>query len=94
MVNPEMSQRRILVEWYGRDVVGASLADAVARLGAAAAKACGAPVRLLLAVGAPTDEVVYGVFSADSDDAVCEVCRSAGCPPDRVVDRVDTWAAG
>jgi hypothetical protein len=86
MVTPDPLQRCFLAEWYrpavvNRDIdeVGAALTDAVACL-----HEQGHPIRLLAAVAASTDQVLYGLFAADSADTITQACRGAGWPADRV----------
>jgi hypothetical protein len=80
-----------LVEWYRPQLTGGPLADTTARLESAAATVCaeGASVRLLMTLAVPADEVLFGVFTADSAHAVSEVCRRAGFPAERLTDAVD-----
>jgi len=83
---PDPLLRCFLAEWYrpavvNRDIdeVAAALGDTVARL-----HDQGHPIRLLAAVVASTDQVLYGVFAAESADTVTRACRSAGWPADRI----------
>ena len=50
----------------------------------------GTPVRLLLTLSVPGDEVLYGVFSADSLDLVSRTCDQAGLPHQRLSGDVGT----
>jgi hypothetical protein len=81
---------RFLVEWYASELTTAAPEDVAARLdaGAAAASAEGSAVQLLVTVSAPTDDVVYGVFAADTAEAVLDACRRVGWPPDRITGHV------
>jgi hypothetical protein len=86
MAVPDPLQRCFLAEWYrpavvNRDIdeVAATLGDNVARL-----HDQGYPIRLLATVAASTDQVLYGVFAAESADTVTQVCRGAGWPADRI----------
>jgi len=86
MSAPDRLQRCFLAEWYrpavvNRDIdeVAAALGDTVARL-----HSQGHPIRLLAAVAASTDQVLYGVFAAESADTVTRACRGAGWPADRI----------
>ena len=77
-----------LTEWYqpaSSDVDGivAALEAVCARM-----RADGRGVRLLAAVAATVDEVLYGVFDADSATVVTLACRLAGWPVDRVAEGV------
>ena len=67
------------------DEVVAELTSTAARL-----RNQGHSVRLLVTVNAPTDEVLYSVFTADSADTVAAACRSAGWPVDRIIGGVQT----
>jgi hypothetical protein len=82
---------RYLVEWY-RPAVGAEHFDlSVARLRdlAESTSAAGARVQLLATLGVPSDEVVFAVFVAASEQTVADVCRQAGCPAQRLTSAVD-----
>lgn len=79
-----MSAPCYLVEWYRPDLAD----DLVARLDqfATAAHEAGTQVTLLMALAVPADEVVFGLFAADSVDAVTRVCGQAGLPAQRVTE--------
>ena len=47
-------------------------------------------MRLLVTIWVPVDEVLYGVFAADSPDLVNETCQHAGIPPQRLTPDVST----
>ncbi len=89
----DASIRHFLVEWYQPALSAAPPQQTAAGLEASAAtiRAHGATVHLLVAVAAPTDDVLYGVFSADSADIVLRACCDAGCPPDRLTTDVHTY---
>lgn len=89
---PEPPALCFLVEWYRNDLATTEPDDIAAQLdrGAAAVSAEGAAVRFLLTVAAPTDDVLYGVYAADSADAVLVACRQAGWPPDRITADIHT----
>jgi hypothetical protein len=57
----------------------------------AAANLCteGSPVWLVLTVAVPSDEVLYGVFAAESPELVHEACAQAGAVPERLTVDVD-----
>jgi hypothetical protein len=83
---PDPLQRCFLAEWYrpavvNRDIdeVAAALGDTVARL-----HSQGHRIRLLATVAASTDQVLYGVFAAESADTVTRACQGAGWPADRI----------
>jgi hypothetical protein len=80
-----------LVEWYGRELTAQPLDETVAKLdaGAVAMRAEGSTVRLLMALIARPDQVLYSVFSAPSPDTVRQACERAGFPAERVTDGVD-----
>ena len=75
-----------LAEWYLPEMTKTSVDDIVAKLDAAAAPVSseGTPVRLLVTLAVPTDEVLYGVFGADSLDIVSKTCLQAGAPHQRL----------
>lgn len=60
--------------------------DIVARLDAAASEVTveGTAVRLSVTLSVPTDEVLYGLFDADSPEAVVTTCQRAGVPHQRI----------
>lgn len=88
----DRSAQQFLVEWYYPVLTAAPLQQTVAALQAAAASvsAAGTSVRLDLVVAAPVDEVLYGVFGADSADAVQRACFDAGWPPNRITAGIRT----
>lgn len=73
---------RYLAEWYLPNLAKAAVDDVVARLTAAASALAGegTVVRLVMTLANPTDEVLYGVFDADSSEAVALACQRAGIP--------------
>lgn len=75
-----------LAEWYLPDLAETAVDDIVTRLDAAAALVTGegTPVRLMVTLSVPTDEVLYGVFDAASPEAVIAACRRAGVPQQRL----------
>jgi hypothetical protein len=80
-----------LVEWYHCDLTDASVAEMVATLESAATVGDPEePVRLILSMAVPTDEVLYVVFDASSTAAVVDVCERAGLPPQRITADVGT----
>jgi hypothetical protein len=83
-------QAYYLVEWYLPDLTEQSVDDIVARVDAAAAAVTceGTPVRLLVTLAVPTDEVLYGVFGADSRDTVSRTCDQAGASHQRLSDDI------
>jgi hypothetical protein len=81
-----------LAEWYLPELTEQSVDDIVTRLDAAAATVTGegTPVRLLVTLAVPTDEVLYGVFGAESSDIVSRTCAQAGVPHQRLSGDIDT----
>ncbi len=85
-----------LVEWYRPDLiadrfeVGRVTLDEVM----ASWSADRTPVRLLLTLTVPDDQVVFGVVTADSADIVAQVCQRAGVPAERITAAVDTGPDG
>ena len=79
-----------LAEWYLPEITEQSVDELVARLDAAAAIVTdeGTPVRLLVTLSVPTDEVLYGVFSAQSRNIVSRTCMQAGAPHQRLSDDI------
>jgi hypothetical protein len=75
-----------LAEWYLPELTEQSVDDIVARLDTAAASLTseGTPVRLLLTLSVPNDEVLYGVFDARSREIVSQACLQAGTPHQRI----------
>ena len=81
-----------LAEWYLPELTEQSVDDVVAKLDAAAVSVSdeGTPVRLVVTVAVPTDEVLYGVFDALSPDIVTVTCQRAGIPHQRLSAHVGT----
>lgn len=81
-----------LAEWYLPELTDKSVDDMVAKLDAAAISVSseGAPIRLLVTVAVPTDEVLYGVFGAHSPDIVSRTCLQAGVPHQRLSGDIGT----
>jgi hypothetical protein len=80
---------RFLVEWYRPNLTQELIDSVVSGLNKAIASmsAEGSPVRLVMTV--PTDEVLYGVFAADSPDLVRAACERAGSVPERMSVDID-----
>ena len=51
-------------------------------------------MQLIVTLSVPVDEVLYGVFVADSPDVVNETCQRAGIPPHRLTPDVGTRIQG
>jgi hypothetical protein len=81
-----------LAEWYLPELTDESVDDMVAKLDAAAITVSseGAPVRLLVTLAVPIDEVLYGVFGAQSPEIVSKTCIAAGVPHQRLSGGVGT----
>jgi hypothetical protein len=81
-----------LAEWYLPELTDKSVDDVVAKLDAAALSVSGegAPIRLLVTLAVPGDEVLYGVFGANSPDIVSRTCLQAGVPHQRLSGDVGT----
>jgi hypothetical protein len=79
-----------LAEWYLPELTEESVDDMVAKLDAAATTVSdeGTSVRLLVTLAVPTDEVLYGVFCARSQDIVTATCQRAGVPHQRLSGQV------
>ncbi|HZN81646.1 MAG TPA: hypothetical protein VFC01_18460 [Mycobacterium sp.] len=92
MTSPDPPQKCFLTEWYQPALARRGIDDVVAALGEAATHLHhqGHPIRLLVAVNAPTDQVLYSVFAAESADAVTQACLRAGCPADRITSGIQT----
>lgn len=50
-------------------------------------------VAVELTMSAPCDDTVFGVFYAESVEAVHRVCCDAGYPPDRITGDIRTYIA-
>ena len=81
-----------LAEWYLPELTEQSVDDVVAKLDIAAISVSkeGTPVRLVVTLAVPTDEVLYGVFGAQSPDTVTMTCERAGVPHQRLSAHVGT----
>jgi hypothetical protein len=81
-----------LAEWYRPELTDKSVDDIVAKLDVAAITVSdeGTPVRLVVTLAVPTDEVLYGVFGAQSPDIVTATCARAGVPHQRLSAHVGT----
>src|ERR1700733_5197862 len=83
---------RFLVEWYGPRTPVRFIDETAGRLndGAACVSAQGTQIRLLMALAVPADDYAFGVFAAESAEAVAQLCADAGAPPERISFAV-TW---
>jgi hypothetical protein len=84
--NTALRQPCYLVEWYRPEVTGQPLDETVAKLdaGIVAIRAEGSAVRLLMALTACSDQVLYSVFAASSPETVRRACERAGFPVERL----------
>ncbi len=84
--NTALGDSCYLVEWYRREVTARPLDETVAKLDATieAMRAEGSAVRLLMALTARSDQVVYSVFAASSPETVRQACERAGLPVERL----------
>ena len=85
---------RFLVEWYRPNLTRELIDGMVAGLNDAIAgmSADGSPLWLVMTVAVPTDEVLYGVFAAESPDLVRAACERAGSVPERMSVDIDARA--
>jgi hypothetical protein len=83
---PVPRQSCYLVEWYQVENTDGELDRAAAKIDECAAtlSADGSPVRRLMTFAIPSDEVVFGVFAADSAQLVARACDLAGIPAQRL----------
>jgi hypothetical protein len=81
-----------LVEWYHPEVTADTLGATAATLDESATSVSteGSPVRLLILVSVPTDGVLFGVFTARSEQVVAQACQRAGIPAQRLTAAVNT----
>lgn len=75
-----------LVEWYRPELRTRPLEEVAAKLEECAAmlSANGSPVQLVMTLAVPAEEVLFGIFQADSADSVSEACTCAGMPGGRL----------
>ncbi|TPG35841.1 hypothetical protein EAH80_07280 [Mycobacterium hodleri] len=67
------------------DYVTTTLGDSAAHLNDQ-----GHPVRLLTVFTVPIDQVLYGLYAAESADDITHACESVGWPVDRITGGVHT----
>jgi hypothetical protein len=89
---PMTTRAYYLAEWYLFELTDKSVDDIVAKLDVAAITVSneGTPVRLVVTLAVPTDEVLYGVFGAQSPDIGTATCTRAGVPHQRLSAHVGT----
>jgi len=92
MITADAQASCCLAEWYLPDLTDEIIDNYVTRLEAAAAamRAEGVDVQLVLTVAVPGDEVLYGVFDGCQPDAVVRTCERAGLSPVRLSGKVGT----
>ncbi|MGC2653362.1 MAG: hypothetical protein WA317_07135 [Mycobacterium sp.] len=75
-----------LVEWYRPGLHTEQLDSIAAHVDQSSAlvRAEGLPVRRVLTLVIPTDDVVFGIFAASAADIVALVCQRAGMPASRL----------
>lgn len=76
-----------LVEWYRAEVWQREcFARSFSRLrgGAELVGEDGASATVLMTVSVPTDDVIFGLFTARSPEAVAKACADVGLPAQRV----------
>lgn len=80
-----------LVEWYQPEFTVDHLDGIAAKLDESAASmgVNGSPVQRLMTLAVPGDEVVFGVFTANSERDVAEACIRAGIPAQRLTAAVE-----
>lgn len=80
-----------LAEWYQSEVIEKPLERTAAALddSATSISAQGSPVRLLTMLAVPTDEVIFGIFTAGSAALVTQTCDGAGIPAQRLTAATD-----
>lgn len=94
MAMPAPRLSHFLVEWYWPEPGDELLDRTTASLehSTAAISAEGFPVRLLMTLAVPTDEVIFGVFAAGSPQLVERACHQAGVPAERLAGAVSAHA--
>lgn len=80
-----------LAEWYRSGLDPRAVTNIIAALEAGVADVSGSDVRLIVTLAVPADEVLYGLFGADSSERVSEACNRAGLPPQRLTSEVGAW---
>ncbi|MDT5219021.1 MAG: hypothetical protein QOF15_1126 [Mycobacterium sp.] len=80
-----------LAEWYRPEFAEESLDHTVATIEACASTTASeiSPVELVAMLVVPTDEVVFGIFIAESADVVVKACHQAGVPAQRLTAAFD-----
>ena len=83
---PTAGQPRYLAEWYQPAMTEERLDQTALRICQSAAElsARGSPVRVLVTMLMPDDEVAFCLFAAGSPALVEQACRRAGIPFSRI----------
>jgi hypothetical protein len=84
MKDTERGVRCFLVEWYGPAAIAGTVGPAAKQLSSGLVSPGGGQLRHLMTVAIPDDDYAFGIFAAESADAVRQVCIDAGACPDRV----------
>jgi hypothetical protein len=86
MPTDDATPLRYLAEWYRPRREGWAIAEIALRLqrSRAATSTPVQPPELLYAFEVPQDDYAFGVFTAESADAVVTACQQAGVPPQHV----------
>ncbi|BBX62692.1 hypothetical protein MSAS_18660 [Mycobacterium saskatchewanense] len=84
-------QKRFLVEWYRPELTVPPCERSATALCASAARLVvqGVSVRLESMLAVPADEALFGIFSAESVEAVAMACEGAGMPAQRLTAATD-----
>src|ERR1700744_5550442 len=95
MGSPLSGLRCYLAEWYRPELTEELLEQTVARIDKCVRSMCaaGSPVQLRTVLAIPNDELIFGVFTAGSNQVVSQVCRQAGLPAQRISPAIDARAA-
>lgn len=91
MPNGDPAPSRYLAEWYTPHSLVRPISEIAQRLRESTATLPTEPGRpeLLYALEIPQEAYAFGVFAADSSEAVTNACRDAGVPADRVTEAVE-----
>jgi hypothetical protein len=79
-----------LAAWYRRELSDTAIDDFFALLKATIEDVSteAAPVRLVATLFVPTDDALYGVFTASAPEVVAAACARAGMHPERLIPNV------
>ena len=86
MPTDDTTSLRFLAEWHSPRVRGRAITDVARclRRSTVGMPAATHPPELLYALEVPQDAYAFGVFAAESAEAVAQVCLLAGVPADRI----------